>query len=100
VNTDQERAKAERGRRMKELCEGKDGLFEVIDAVGRHYQASMLATDIADTAGREAIYHRQRALADIREVFRVGIVDGYAAERMISELAKRDERKQPRKARA
>jgi hypothetical protein len=36
----------------------------------------------------------------VREVFRVGIVDGYAAERMIAELAKRDERKQPRKARA
>lgn len=94
MNTELERAKAERGRRMKELCEGKDGLFEVIDAVARSYQASMLQTDIADTAGREAIYHRQKALADVREVFRVGIVDGYAANKLIADLLKKDERKQ------
>lgn len=94
MNSEQERAKAERGRRMKELCEGKDGLFEVIDAVARSYHASMLATDIADTAGREAIYHRQKALADVREVFRVGIVDGYAAEKLLADLTKQNERKQ------
>lgn len=77
---------------MKELCDGPDGLFEVIDAVARSYTASLLATDIADTAGREAIYHRQRALADIREVFRVGMVEGYAAERLVADLNRREEK--------
>jgi hypothetical protein len=94
MNTDQERAKAERGRRMKELCEGKDGLFEVVDAIARDYTRALLATDVADTASREAIYHRQKALADIRETFRVCIVEGYASEKLIAALAKQEERKQ------
>lgn len=94
MNTEQERQKAERGRRMKELCEGPEGLFAVIDAVSRDYMRSLMATDITDTATREAIYHRNKALTDIREVFRVGIVDGYAAEKIIATLAKVEERKQ------
>ena len=94
MNEVQERSKADRGRRMRDICEGSGGLFEVIDAVARNYIATLLDTDVADTATREAIYHRQRALADIREVFRVGIVKGYEAEQLMAELSRREAAKQ------
>lgn len=97
VNDEQARAKAERGRRFREWCEGPDGLYAVFDAVERNYLASLVGTDIEDQPTRERIYHRVSALRDLKRVMQVAIADGKGAEAIIERLTRMQHKRASRK---
>lgn len=84
------RAAMARGQRMRELAEGEGGLFEVFAAVKDTYVSELIETDPTDTAEREAIYHRIKALGDIKTTMELVIAEGNGAAQMIDKLTKRN----------
>lgn len=97
MNDEKLRASAERGRRFREWCEGDDGLFEVFAAVERNYLASLVGTDIDDTATRERIYHRVSALRDLKRVMQAAITDGASSVAIIEKLTRVQHKQRTRK---
>jgi len=100
VSDEASRATAERGRRFREWCEGKDGLYEVIAAVERNYAETLFTAPIEDAALREKICHRVAALRDIRLVMKEAITAGKGAEAIIKSMNAIEEKKRARKAKA
>lgn len=83
-------AKIERARQLREWAEGPNGLFEIMLAVKRNYEREWTESDITDTTLREAIYHRLRALNDVRTAMEVVLADGRGAEAMQKKTLNRD----------
>lgn len=97
MNDDATRATAERGRRFREWCEGKGGLYEVFAAVERNYSETLFTAPIEDAALREKICHRVAALRDIRLVMETAITAGKGAEAIIKAASAIEAKKQARK---
>jgi hypothetical protein len=93
VNDEELRRRISRGTRMREWAEGTEGLFACFDAAKADYLKAIEASAPAETQLREDIYHRIRALADIRRVMEVVITDGAGASATIAHLSKLSERK-------
>jgi len=66
----------------KQLCEGKGGLFDVIEQLQQSVRERSAATGPTDTAEREALYFEHRALEQVASRFRGIIGNGQIAERM------------------
>jgi hypothetical protein len=96
MNEDADRAKAERGRRFAEWCNGPDGLFAVFTAVERNYAETLFTADITDAVLREKVCHRVAALRDIKLVMQEAITAGKSSEATIRALAIDEEKKRAR----
>lgn len=96
IDEDKERAKAARGLRFREWCEGPDGLFAVLDEVRARYLAEIANSAPSETEFREGAYHRIRALQDISERMQVAISAGMGSSKILAELTRKNERKEAR----
>ena len=68
--------KIARANAMKHWAESEGGLFELFDALERKYFDEWRATDLDDTAAREAAWNRNQALRDLRAACDAVIQDG------------------------
>lgn len=82
---------------MKEWADGEDGLFAMFDQVRTAYLTTIADSKPAESAEREQIYYRMRALADLRKAMESVIGKGMNASKIIEELTRKAEKKQQRK---
>lgn len=85
--------------RLKEWADGEDGLFAIITAVERDYLKTLAATEFDEPQVREQIYHRVKALADVKRAFEAVIADGLSASAIIDRLSAADRPKPKKKGR-
>lgn len=88
---DSQRLAIERGRKFAELMDGADGLSAIFDAMERSYFNDLKNSEIDDPEFREAVYHRIKALDDLRTVIATIIANGRNSERVGLEIRKRVE---------
>lgn len=69
-------AKIARANAMRQWAESEGGLFDLFDALERKYFDEWRATDLDDTAAREAAWNRNQALRDLRAACDAVIQDG------------------------
>ncbi len=99
MNTDKLYARQQRMTRLKEWADGEDGLFAIFAAVERDYLKTIAATDINETALREMVYQRVKALNDVKRAMEVVIADGMSARAIIDSLGAADKPKPKKKGR-
>jgi len=90
LSTEKLYARQQRMMRLKEWADGDDGLFAIIAAVERDYLKTLVSTSIEESQAREHIYHRVKALGDVKLAFQAVIADGMSASAIIERLSAGD----------
>lgn len=94
MNEDDLRKSVSRALRMKEWADGEDGLFQMFDQVQTAYLTTIADSKPGESAEREQLYYRMRALADLRRAMEAVIGKGMNASKIIDELNRKAEKKQ------
>ena len=92
MNEEQDRRRIATANAMREWAMGDEGLFAVFDAVRADYLATIALTEPTEREFREAIYHRVKALADIRRTMEAVIADGAGKQKFIEALMRRQQK--------
>lgn len=86
-----------RAVRLKEWAHGDEGLFSIFDQVQAIYLATIADSKPSESAEREQLYYRMKALADVRKRMETVIAKGMNASKMIDAMTKKAEKQQQRK---
>lgn len=82
-------AKIARANAMRQWAESDGGLFDLFDALERKYFDEWRDTDVNATAAREAAWHKNQALKDLRAACDDVIRDGRDAIAMAGKKKER-----------
>ena len=94
MSEDELRKDVARAVRLREWAHGDEGLFAIFDQVKAAYMATIADTKPSESAEREQLYYRMKALSDLRKVMEVTIAKGAGAGKMIVAMTKKAEKKQ------